>query len=423
VGNISGPNTFDPQHAIILQNKDEVILPLLVETLPTPKEFKDAIESLSPEQKRFATAFRNMQLESSVFGVCVIQLKPQLEAVLSLPNDSLTKEIRLTQDLLSLFIDYHIPSDLLTYDGDADASVSDKVARVKTHVAAVQEMIEDAKAKEVEDAKKEAELKKEQLRHHHEVLENMAVFEADKEVQRFSRRLSRMQPEAMIMATAVEPMMMDGAQSLRGHHVHKESSPKQVSPQHTEQQHVSGKDTSSVTDSGNTEDFTLIPRQLDAQFEALDTDSALRPSKIKIGSEWTTRTQKSLLSPLKTEPILTDEQKKKEKDKAFDLLDALSKSGALPIAHAELHVLVAATHQFDKSLIATVIEDNINPIEKMEKSLLIVSSTINGVPPVDLLSNDQIEEVAKYLPILFDSEGSPDPPVQLNVLQGTEVQY
>ena len=45
-----------------------------------------------------------MQLESSVFAVCVVQLKPQLEALLGLSDDALTKEIRLTQDLLSLFI-------------------------------------------------------------------------------------------------------------------------------------------------------------------------------------------------------------------------------------------------------------------------------------------------------------------------------
>ena len=59
-----------------------------------------------------------MQLESSVFGVCVIQLRPQLEALLGLPRGALTKEIRLTQDLLSLFIEYQIPSDLLTFDGE-----------------------------------------------------------------------------------------------------------------------------------------------------------------------------------------------------------------------------------------------------------------------------------------------------------------
>jgi hypothetical protein len=36
---------------------DEVTIPLLLEQIPTPKEFRDAIESLSPEQQRFAKAF------------------------------------------------------------------------------------------------------------------------------------------------------------------------------------------------------------------------------------------------------------------------------------------------------------------------------------------------------------------------------
>jgi len=131
IGKISGPYSFQPQHAIILQNKDEILIPLLLEQLPTPKEFKDAIKSLSPEQKRFASAFREMQLESSVFALCAIQLKPQLETLLGLPPNSLTKEMQLTQDLLSLFIEYQIPSDLLTYDGDLSASPSQRVETVK----------------------------------------------------------------------------------------------------------------------------------------------------------------------------------------------------------------------------------------------------------------------------------------------------
>lgn len=53
---------FEPKHAIIIQNKDELKIPLLLETIPTPKEFKDAIASLSPEQQRFCKAFRSMQL-------------------------------------------------------------------------------------------------------------------------------------------------------------------------------------------------------------------------------------------------------------------------------------------------------------------------------------------------------------------------
>lgn len=79
---------------------------------------------------RFAKAFRSMQLSSTLFGIAVIQIKPQLEKVLNvrlpvlptltcqLPADSLTKELELTQDLLKLFMKYQIPSDLLSYSPD-----------------------------------------------------------------------------------------------------------------------------------------------------------------------------------------------------------------------------------------------------------------------------------------------------------------
>merc|ERR1711970_950376 len=116
VGRIVSAKTFDPKYAAIVQNKDELKIPLDLSTIPTPKEFKDAIESLSPQQQAFAKAFRSMQLESPLFGILVIQIKPQLERVLNLPDDSLTKEIKLTQDLMQLFIKYQIPSDLLAFD-------------------------------------------------------------------------------------------------------------------------------------------------------------------------------------------------------------------------------------------------------------------------------------------------------------------
>jgi hypothetical protein len=93
VGTMVGPNRLAPKEAVTLQNKDEVLIPLMLNELPTPQEFKDAIQSLSLEQQRFAKSFRNMPLESSVFGVCVIQIKPQLEALLGLPPDALTKEM------------------------------------------------------------------------------------------------------------------------------------------------------------------------------------------------------------------------------------------------------------------------------------------------------------------------------------------
>merc|ERR1719401_1377829 len=116
VGRIASASCFEPKHAAIIQNRDELTIPLELCAIPTPKEFKDAIESLSPQMQAFAKAFRSMQLEGTLFGVLVIQVKPQLEKVLNLAEDSLTKEIKLTQDLMQLFIKYQITSDLLSFD-------------------------------------------------------------------------------------------------------------------------------------------------------------------------------------------------------------------------------------------------------------------------------------------------------------------
>ena len=56
-----------------------LVKPLINNTASSkPQEFKDAIESLSPEQQRFCKAYRGMQLESTLFGVLVIQIKPQV---------------------------------------------------------------------------------------------------------------------------------------------------------------------------------------------------------------------------------------------------------------------------------------------------------------------------------------------------------
>ncbi len=149
IGRMGSATTFQPQHGIILQNQDDLTIPLMPETLPSAKEFKDAIQSLSPEQQRFAKAYREMQLEGSVFGVLIVQLKPQLEVLLRLPPGSLTKEIQLCQDLLELFITYQIPSDLLTYDGDVESQPAEKLKEVKAHVAAIHQTVSQMKEQEV----------------------------------------------------------------------------------------------------------------------------------------------------------------------------------------------------------------------------------------------------------------------------------
>lgn len=63
--------------------------------------------------------------------------------------------------------------------------------------------------------------------------------------------------------------------------------------------------------------------------------------------------------------------------------------------------MVCATHCFDKSLIDTVVQDNVNPIEKLERSTLIVASTIHGLPAAAMLKDDQQARVLEYSPMLF----------------------
>jgi hypothetical protein len=132
-------------------------------------------------------------------------------------------------------------------------------------------------------------------------------------------------------------------------------------------------------------DFTLIPRQLDSIFEKHDTDSAIRATILETSMPWRRMRQENLLAKM-SESSLGKNECKSEMDKAFDLLDALSRSGSLPIEFAELHVVVAVSHCFENDLIGTVIQDNINPIEKVEKSVLMVASTIQNVPPQDLIT-------------------------------------
>ena len=154
LGSVSSATTFEPKFAVMLQNKDELTIPLLLETIPNAKQFRDSIDSLSPEQQRFAKAYRTMQLESTLFGIVLLQVKPQLEQVLQLKPDSLTKEIALTQDIMKLFIDYQIPADLLSYDETSsaeakNASAEARINSVKLNVKKIMTIMDEAKKEEL----------------------------------------------------------------------------------------------------------------------------------------------------------------------------------------------------------------------------------------------------------------------------------
>ena len=138
-----------------------------------------------------------------------------------------------------------------------------------------------------------------------------------------------------------------------------------------------------------TTDVTSLPKQLDAKFELYDKQGALRSTKLKTSNNWKRTRLANLLSKPQASDLDNDTIRA-EKNKAFDLLDALSRSGTLPIACGELHVVIATTHRFENDIMGTVIQDNINPIEKVEKSALMIASTIHGnVPTTALLKQEE----------------------------------
>jgi len=454
VGTMGGGNRMQPKDAIILQNKDEIKIPLLLNEIPTAKEFKDAIESLSPEQQRFAKAYRSMQLEGSVLGIVVIQIKPQLENLLGLPHDALTKEIQLTQDLMELFVEYQVPSDLLSYDGEnSEATTKEKVENVKGNVQSVLNAIKDSKTKQLESQVIATDMAIEKRIHDKPknfkaademaralemasaldwLRDGSAGLPADEDDDLKSVGIASFSPisaevsqgkgvddalnflksthaENLVNIDNDRPVQLGSCMMEKG--LTKQSKLRDdASPEKSEETPVPPKGKAAVpfgSTSEDTVDFTAIPKFLDKAIEKYDKDSALRSTTIKTSDRWSRCHQESLLSKPET-TVLNSNDIKSEKDKAFDLLDALSRSGSLPIAYSDLHVIVCVTHCFEKMVMETVIEDNINPIEKLEMSTLLVASTIHGVPAQNLVadSNDRARLVSSF-PALLEAAQSP----------------
>eukprot|EP01122_Echinamoeba_exundans_P013036 TRINITY_DN5621_c0_g6_i1.p1 TRINITY_DN5621_c0_g6~~TRINITY_DN5621_c0_g6_i1.p1 ORF type:complete len:1099 (+),score=366.81 TRINITY_DN5621_c0_g6_i1:411-3707(+) len=492
VGRIASATVFEPKGAIIIQNKDELKIPLMMETIPTPKEFRDAIESMSPEQQRFCKAYRAMQLESTLFGVLIIQIKPQMEKLLNLADDSLTKEIRLTQDLQELFMKYQIPSDLLKFDGAAHVGSSGRIDAVKDSVRTMMQMLEEKKEAELIQAVDEyvynepipsppitrptkpisrptvilptpepsIDYEVDSVRKKPSTLSKLVSFfsgsktsaksprrrEAESSTISYSKSKSSApmdynegisyQSETLSRPSAKMDLapapMMDLAPAMEMDYASSAASfddmialpeasmsmdisvPEPAAPaaapadaKPAEPKAASNEpksyDLKGVNAGGVEvgEDFTKVPGKLDAKFDKLDEDSALRPTIINPGTTWKLQYQKALLAEPESKS-LADEEQKEQKNRAYDLLDALSRSGSLSIDCAELHVVIAATHCFTKSLVQTIVAENMNPIEKVERSTLIVASTIhNDAPAATLVKPEQLERVSTYSPKLF----------------------
>jgi len=377
LGRVASARVFEPQHAFVVQNKDELTIPLNLQQIPTAQEFRDAVGALSPEQRALAEAFRAMQLQSTLFAVCVLQIKPHLEQVLQLPHDALTKEIRLTQQLMELFIEHQIPSDQLCFSPSLGSA--DPLNVVKSSANAISEMLAEAKAEQLANLQQKKHAQMAVKEHPDDDLVLYSVSESS--LPRASARRMQM--------SSVDPT------ELRLYSVTPQSSVQ--NEVEAPQPEATWKVNPPSSGACDPMDFTQYPQLLEKQLELHGGGGAVRPTIINVGDFWTKQASPSLLLP-PTTTYLDQDAQIREKTACFELLDALSKSGALVMDHAELHVIIAATHSFDKTLMDVAIQDNVNPIESVERTTLILAAAMHGLSSAkELVTAAQSERLNQQL--------------------------
>jgi hypothetical protein len=120
-----------------------------------------------------------------------------------------------------------------------------------------------------------------------------------------------------------------------------------------------------------------MPSQLERRFDGIGEDSVVRSAIINLGDVWTLSQQSGLMGQRVTSRISTGRQAA-ARTKAFDLLDALTKAGAISIECASVHVVITAACCYDKSLMNCLVEGNVNPINAAESALLALVEVICG---------------------------------------------
>jgi len=348
LGSLSATGVFTTTDAFMVQNKEEIVVPLILEQLPTAREFRGgaATSWVSSDQANLAQALRSKQLQSTVFAVCIIQVKPHLEQVLNLPSESLSKEVQLTQALIDLFVHHQIPSNYLCVGPEAAASHSvegeataDLIATVRGHVANMQGMLKSSKLGATS-------------------LASVAVTETH-------ARSHEVEP-SMRIGTHPSPALL-APEALQGYPI------------------LGGSD------------FWRFPARVERQCERFGCDDILHPSVLTASRrDWIKH------SPPSAGVDMDEKMRQVERTSCFHLLDALSKSGALVLDKAELHALMPVTHFLDATLMEAVARDGgLDPLSAVERPTLLMAATLQGLPPQEVVNAQQLLRVARTHPQLF----------------------
>ena len=412
LGTLGGDDgdVFSPTDALVLSSRDELVIPLLFDSIPTAKEFRDLVEQLSPEQQAFVKAYRGMQLKETLFAMCVVQVRPQLESVLNLPAGALTKEIRLTEELLDLFMSHEVAADLLSYEAedpfadDDDVACKVKVDAVKGHVAGVKAALDASRDEEVVQAKREEAVRglgRAGAKGKNAGMGKGGVatgfgFGGGHATTSFGASggggfggfgggggggtfgAAAAAPAATVCEPRGVPEGCSGAvtPNAAGFLSMDSSASDALEP---------AQGPSPARGARSAHGVASIPQRMEAAFLALDGDGCLRPTIVRTGGEWHKRSSKSLVHDDTEDELFDSDDRRRERRRALDLLDALTRCGAIELEEASVHVVVAATNTFPKTLLATLGEESVNPIGVVERSSLIATAVIHSTQPSRLL--------------------------------------
>jgi hypothetical protein len=288
---------------------------------------------------------------------------------------------------MSLFVEYQIPPDLLSYDGLPTTATSEKNASVKAHVKGVLDVIETIRINEIAESKQKHLIDNPIPNHGRRQMLSMRS-----ERQRGSGNSESFEQfNQSLQSLSLAPCSIP-SENFQGNH---------------EDDYIMTNDMDKIPrmyamDSSTSVDidFTAMPNKLNKTFDQYDEDNAVQTTAMKTTDAWRRKCQKNILTTLR-ESNLTESDLKVGKNKAFDLLDALNRSGSLPLLAAEHHVIIGVRHSFEETVLKTVIQRNRNPIEKMERSALIVAALIHNVGIPELVAGGaMMERLGTELPLL-----------------------
>ena len=405
LGRVPEKGVFQPEGALMIGSGDDVSIPLECFFVPSAVAFADAIQSLSEEQRTFCELFRSMQLSATLLGVVVVQIKPQLERLLHMPRDSLTKQLQLLWELEFLLVRLQIPCGLVSYDADESALVPEEedeedeeaiVAQVRANVTRMLKLV-PADTKLIARRPHVVSWSSLMSRLEHErslLLKEMASNRAPESwvEEEFNVIVLDTGGHTIKSGVAGEEVPSFESVSIIGRPRHmgvmvgmgqKDSYSGGAAPQSS----VIG-----ATEGGNGGDGALAPEDSSSTTEpvvaavekvplpsycnvpamlneAFSNSRAVGPVILNMGLEWMRN----------GDEVLTVDEQRTEKNTAFDYLDALSRSGDLEIVDVEFHVVIAQAHSFEQSVMNTLVQDNIDPIAEMTETASTVKRVVDSV--------------------------------------------